>query len=158
MTWQSREKYTTISKWTHSQDAVYWIHLAKAQEKGRTLWQTRSHAIIVHDSVPPDCIEKVISEKGERTLYQRLAAPRPAPRTILKNTCNQQQQHQQQQQGTFGSSWKLQRERHEGDDNRVKEVAGNCNDHSVVREKIRFKSISEFMEYHQTSSTRTRSG
>ena len=30
---------------------------------------------------------------------------------------------------------KLKRERHEGDDNRVKEVAGNCNENNVVREE-----------------------
>ena len=39
-----------------------------------------------------------------RLLYQRLSAPRPAPRINLKNAWNQQQQ--QQQQGNFGSSWK----------------------------------------------------
>ena len=33
---------------------MYWIHLSRAQEKGLQFWQTRSHAIIVHDSVPAD--------------------------------------------------------------------------------------------------------
>ena len=71
------------SKWKHSQGAVYWIHLAKAQEKGLTFLQTRSHAIFVHDSVPADCIEK-ISENGENTWYPRLSTPRPAPKRFLK--------------------------------------------------------------------------
>ena len=42
-------------------EAVYWIHLATTQEKGLKSWQTRSRAIIFHDSVLADCIEKVVS-------------------------------------------------------------------------------------------------
>ena len=34
---------------------------------------------------------------------------------------------------------KLKWERHEGDNNRVKKVAGNCNENSVVREKDSFE-------------------
>ena len=45
----------------------------------------------VHDSVPADCIEKVVSEKGENTLHQRLSTPRPTPR-ILNSVWNTQQQ------------------------------------------------------------------
>ena len=48
-----------------------------------------------------------------------LSTPKPTPRVILKNAW-----HQQQQQGDSGSCRTLKRERHEGDDNRVKEVAG----------------------------------
>ena len=55
----------------------------------------------LHKTAPLDCIERVISQKGETTLYQRLFAPRPVPRIIIKNTWNQQQQ--QQQQGDLGS-------------------------------------------------------
>ena len=46
------------SKYKYSQDVVYWIHVAKTQEKTLKFWQTRSHAIIAHDSVSADCIEK----------------------------------------------------------------------------------------------------
>ena len=44
-----------------AQDAVYWIHLAN------TFWQTISHAIIACKTVPPDCIERMIFQKGETT-------------------------------------------------------------------------------------------
>ena len=71
------------SKWKHTQDAVNWIHMAKAQEKGLTFWQTRSHAIFVHDSVPADCIEKIF-ENRENSLYQRLSMCRSAPKRFLK--------------------------------------------------------------------------
>ena len=53
------------SKWKTRQDAVYWINLARAQDKGLQFWQTRSHAIIENSSVPADCIYKVISQKGK---------------------------------------------------------------------------------------------
>ena len=46
------------SKWKASQNAVYWINLGKAQEKGLQCWQTRSHATTPCDSVPADCVEK----------------------------------------------------------------------------------------------------
>ena len=59
------------SKWKTRQDAVCWINLARAQDKGLQFWQTRSNAVIVHNSVPTDCIFKVISQRGERTLFQR---------------------------------------------------------------------------------------
>ena len=48
------------SNWKPHQDAVYWIHLANAQERRLRFWQTRSHAVIVYDSVRADCVEKVV--------------------------------------------------------------------------------------------------
>ena len=56
------------STWKVSQAAVYWIHLAKAPEKGVQFWQTRSHAIIFYDSVPAGCIERVVCLQGDKIL------------------------------------------------------------------------------------------
>ena len=53
------------------------VSFARAQDKRPQFWQTRSHAIIAHSSVPADCIHKVISQKGERILFERLSTPRP---------------------------------------------------------------------------------
>ena len=47
------------SKCKVTQDFLYWISLRKAQAKGLTFWQARSHAVIFCDSVPLDRIEKV---------------------------------------------------------------------------------------------------
>ena len=44
--------------WKHSQNAVDWVRLGKAQEKGISFWQTKSHAIITNSTVPPDCFER----------------------------------------------------------------------------------------------------
>ena len=65
-------------------------------QAGLQFWQTRSHATIVCISVPADCIDKVISQKGERTLYERLSTPGPAPKRVLKSAWQSQQQQQQQ--------------------------------------------------------------
>ena len=96
------------SEWKPHQDAVYWIHLAKAQEKGlHFFWLARSHAIIHYDSVPTDCIEKEVHQGGDNTSNQRLSTPRPAPKTVLKDVWELRQQQQQQQQNTLLSTGKL---------------------------------------------------
>ena len=96
------------SEWKPHQDAVYWIHLAKAQEKGlHFFWLARSHAMILYDSVPTDCIEKEVHQGGDNTLNQRLSTPRPAPKTVLKDVWELKQQQQQQQQNTLLSTGKL---------------------------------------------------
>ena len=80
------------SKWRPSRDAVHWVNLARAQDEGVQCWQTRSNAIVVYSSVPPECIYKVISPGGERVLFERLATPRPPPKVVLKSSWQTQQQ------------------------------------------------------------------
>ena len=58
-------------KWKTNQHAVYWINLARAQDKGLQFWQTRSHATTVCSSVPADCIYKVISQRGEKDFIRK---------------------------------------------------------------------------------------
>ena len=57
----------------------------KTQEKRTQFWQTRSHAIILHDSVPPGCVEKVVSLGGDKIWYQKIPTSRPAQKIVLKN-------------------------------------------------------------------------
>ena len=63
---------------------------------GLKFWQTRSPATNVYDSVPADCIEKVVSENGEteKTFSQRLSTLRPAQKIILTAAAATQQQQQ----------------------------------------------------------------
>ena len=82
------------SKWKTRQDAVYSINSARAQDKGLRFWQSRSHAVIVFSSVPATCIYTVISQKWERTLFERLSTHRPAPKIGLKSVWRSQQQQQ----------------------------------------------------------------
>ena len=59
-------------------------------------WQTKSRATIVHNLVPAECIHKVISQKGDRTLFDRLSTPQPASKVTLESNWHSQQQQQQQ--------------------------------------------------------------
>ena len=59
---EHRDDYTIPQKvhyhsnWKRDQDAVHWIKLSRAQDQGLRFWQTKSHAIIVHNPMPADCI------------------------------------------------------------------------------------------------------
>ena len=66
MTDSQEEAYRDVSKprkvqcrtkWKMFQNALNWINLRNAQDKGLAFWQTRSNAVILHDSVPADCLE-----------------------------------------------------------------------------------------------------
>ena len=86
------EKYNDLSKPRKvqyknklkvTQDAIYWANLCFAQNKGLQFWQTRSLAIILGDSVPGDCIEKVASTRQNKILCQKIPTPRPAPKNCI---------------------------------------------------------------------------
>ena len=76
--------------------------LSRAKDQGLQLWQTKSFAIITHATVTGDCIDRVISQNGDRLIFERLATPRPAPKITLKsNWLALQPQLQQLQQPTL---------------------------------------------------------
>ena len=60
--------------------------------------------------MPGDYIDRVISQNGDRVIFERLTTPRPAPKVTLKNIWLVQQQHQQPEQLTLeecvDNSWK----------------------------------------------------
>ena len=59
-------------KWKVSQGAVCWVKLEKAQEKWLQFRHTRSHAVCpVFDSVRADCIEKVVSLRGDKNFVSK---------------------------------------------------------------------------------------
>ena len=62
---QMNRKCSTTANANLVRTAVYWINLARVQDKGPQFSQKR--AAMVCSSVPADCMNKVISQKGERT-------------------------------------------------------------------------------------------
>ena len=144
--WRSPEKFSTQRAGSTLKTLFTGSILGRPKEEGISFWQTKSHATITYSTVPPDCIERVISQRGEKTIYQRSSTLRLAPRIVLRSTWHKQQQ-QQQQQDVLRSGGKLQRDT----------VRGPLPKQCCAR-GTRFMSISEFMEYHKTSSTKTRSG
>ena len=70
--------------WRPEQDAVYWTHVSTAQDAGLEFWQTGSNAIITYQSVPKECVVKVVSESGRREFLARQLTPRERPKVTLR--------------------------------------------------------------------------
>ena len=67
-------------------NAIFWISLKNAPDKGFAFWQTRSNDSILHNSVPADCLEKVVHTQTEEILHQKIhLSPRLPPKIILES-------------------------------------------------------------------------
>ena len=73
------------SKWKVHENEVYWVNVPVAQKKALTFYQTQSNAMILHNSVPADCIERVVNMKSEEMLFESARlSPRPPPKKVLQ--------------------------------------------------------------------------
>ena len=48
-------------------NAIYWFDLKLAQVKGLVFWRTFSNSIFLNDSVPADCLVKVVTRNQHDT-------------------------------------------------------------------------------------------
>ena len=72
--------------WKKHQNTVYWIDIKLAQKKGLKFYQTRSDAIIFHETLPAYCIPKVGRMETGEIIYEKVyASPRPPPKISLKH-------------------------------------------------------------------------
>ena len=72
--------------WKKHQNAVYWVDINLAQRKGLKIYQTRSNAIILHDTLPAHCIPKVARMETGEVIYEKVyASTRPPPKISLKH-------------------------------------------------------------------------
>ena len=72
--------------WKRHQDAVYWVDINLAIEKGLKFYQTRSNAIILQETLPACCIPKVVRmETGGVIIEKVFMSPRPPPKIPLKH-------------------------------------------------------------------------
>ena len=72
--------------WKRHQDAVFWVDINLAIEKGLTFYQTRSNAVILQETLPADCIPKVVRMKTGEVLYEKVSmSPRHPPKISLKH-------------------------------------------------------------------------
>ena len=72
------------SAWKKHQDAVFWVDIDLAIQKGLTCYQTRSNAIILQRTLPAYCIPKVERLKTGEVLYKNShLSPRPPPKISL---------------------------------------------------------------------------
>ena len=72
--------------WKRHQDAVCWVDISLAIEKGLKFYQTRSNAIILQETLPACSIPKVVRMKNGEVLYEKVyMSPRPPPKISLKH-------------------------------------------------------------------------
>ena len=72
--------------WKRHQDAVYWVDINLAIEKGLKFYQTRSNAIILQETLPAYCIPKVVRMETGEVIHEKVyMSPRPPPKISLKN-------------------------------------------------------------------------
>ena len=68
------------------QNTVCWVDINLALKKGLKFYQTRSNAIILHETLPACCIPKVVRmETGEVIYEKENTSPRPPPKISLKH-------------------------------------------------------------------------
>ena len=68
--------------WKSHQDAVYWVDIDFAIQKGLTFYQTRSNASSLHETLPAYCIPKVVRMKTGEVLYEKGFVPHRLPPKI----------------------------------------------------------------------------
>ena len=83
--------------WKPHQNSVCWCNLKIAQEKGLLFYQTRSHAIVLYDTLPAVCIEKVVCMKTKDEQYQKVRLTPRVPRVVLRSNSQIGLQDQQEQ-------------------------------------------------------------
>ena len=72
--------------WKKHQNTVYWVDINLALKKGLKFYQTRSNAIILHETLPAYCIPKVVRMKTGEVIYEKVyASLRPLPKIFLKH-------------------------------------------------------------------------
>ena len=72
--------------WKRHQDAVYWVDIDLAIQKGLTFYQTRSNAITFQETLPAYCIPNVVRLKTGEVLYEKVCmSPRPPPKISLRH-------------------------------------------------------------------------
>ena len=72
--------------WKKHQTTVCWVDINLAQKKGFKFNQTRSNAIILHETLPAYCIPKVVQmETGDFFFVKVDASPRHPPKISLKH-------------------------------------------------------------------------
>ena len=78
--------------WKPHQNTVYWCYFELAQGRGWQFYQTRSHAIVLYDTLLAACIEKAVCMKTHEELYQKKRLTPRVPRVVLEANSQSGQQ------------------------------------------------------------------
>ena len=84
------------------QNTVYWVDINLALRNGLKFYQTRSNAIIIHDTLAAYCIPKVVRMETGEVIYEKVyMSLQPPPKISLKHDWKREMgsDHAQQQEG-----------------------------------------------------------
>ena len=71
--------------WKRHQNAVYWVDINLALKKELKFYQTRSNAIILHETLAAYCISKVVRMETGEVIYEKVyMTPRSPSKISLK--------------------------------------------------------------------------
>ena len=77
------------NKWKVHQNTENWCNLKVAQSEGLQFYQTRSNAIILYNTLPVVCIEKVVNMRSGEESYSKMCQSLELPqRIVLKANLN----------------------------------------------------------------------
>ena len=83
---ESRHAQYMHEAWKKLQDTVYWVEINLALKKGLKFYQTRSNALILHETLPAYCIPKVVRMETGEVIHEKVyASPRPPPKIFLRH-------------------------------------------------------------------------
>ena len=85
------------------QNTVYRCNLKLAQKKRLQLYQTRSHAIVLHNTLSAICIVKAVCMKTKEELHHKVYQSPRLPRVVLKPNSQSGQQDQPDQEARKSS-------------------------------------------------------
>ena len=72
--------------WKKHQNTVYWVDINLALKRGLKFYQTRSNAIILHETLPAYSIPKVVRMETGEVIYEKVfASPRLPPKIPFKD-------------------------------------------------------------------------
>ena len=70
--------------WKRHQNAVYWVDINLALRKGLKFYQTRSNAIILHETLPAYCIPKAVRMETGEVIHEKVyMSLQPPPKISL---------------------------------------------------------------------------
>ena len=101
------------------------VQFEARQERGLQFYQTRSHAVVLFNTLPTACIEKAICMKTQEELYQKIRLTPRVPRAVLKS--NSQKGLQDPQNQDARSSWEP-----SSDSKSYGEICNNTVDHRIL--------------------------
>ena len=71
--------------WKKHQSTVYWVDINLAQKNGLKFYQTRSNAIILHETLPAYCIAKAVMMGSGEIIYEEVYASLRPPKISFKD-------------------------------------------------------------------------